>query len=510
MPSRVATGLSAFWLLAAPMVLAAQTAAVPPQLTLAQALDLARRNSPTYRQSLNDEDPAAMAVKASYGSLLPTVNASTGMSYSRAGRQTFANQVFSQGAANLGSSYSISVGWSVSPSSLLGPGQSKAQQRVTEASIAASGVNLVADVTAQYLTVLRATASLDVARQQVARNQEFLDLARARFNVGATSVLDVRQAEVTKSGGDVGLLRSEQAETDSKIELLRRMGLPAAQATSLRLTETFALSAPTWTLEQLTQTARGGNPTLQAAEAQQEAATIGARAASRAWLPSFSVSTGLSGFTQQATSTDPALAGALASAKSQAANCQFQNDILSRLTSPHPSPNGGIIADCNAYSGLDATGGALQPAIADQIRANNDRWPFNFTRQPWSISFGLSMPLWDGFSRASRSSAARAAEDDAREAARARQLEVDGQIQSRLLAVQTAWRAAGIFDTNRVAAREQLRLAQDKYRIGNGTALEVADAQNAVTRAEVDYVTAVYDYHLAVVALEAAVGRPLR
>jgi len=59
-------------------------------------------------------------------------------------------------------------------------------------------------------------------------------------------------------------------------------------------------------------------------------------------------------------------------------------------------------------------------------------------------------------------------------------------------------------------AREQLQLAQDRYRLGSGTALEVADAQNAVTRAEVDYVSAVYDYHLAVVALEASVGRPLR
>ena len=34
--------------------------------------------------------------------------------------------------------------------------------------------------------------------------------------------------------------------------------------------------------------------------------------------------------------------------------------------------------------------------------------------------------------------------------------------------------------------------------------------QNAVQQAEGDYVNAVYDYHKAVAALEAAVGRPLR
>ena len=45
---------------------------------------------------------------------------------------------------------------------------------------------------------------------------------------------------------------------------------------------------------------------------------------------------------------------------------------------------------------------------------------------------------------------------------------------------------------------------------GAGTALEVSDAQNAVQQAEGDYVNAVYDYHKAIAALEAAVGRPLR
>ena len=79
-----------------------------------------------------------------------------------------------------------------------------------------------------------------------------------------------------------------------------------------------------------------------------------------------------------------------------------------------------------------------------------------------------------------------------------------------LLAVRTAYQAAVIADTNRVAARDQLTLANERYRLGSGTALEVADAQNAVTQAEADYVNSVYDYHSAVVGLEATVGRPLR
>lgn len=153
----------------------------------------------------------------------------------------------------------------------------------------------------------------------------------------------------------------------------------------------------------------------------------------------------------------------------------------------------------------------LQADIAQSIRDRNSGWPFSYTRQPWSISAGLSLPLWMSFSRAQATSQAKAQEDDAREATRARRLEVAGTVQLRLGAVRTAYQAAVTLEANRTLAREQLRqLAQDRYRIGQGTALEVADAQNAVTQAEADDVSAVYDYHQAVVALEAAVGRPLR
>src|SRR5690606_37196221 len=113
------------------------------------------------------------------------------------------------------------------------------------------------------------------------------------------------------------------------------------------------------------------NPNLRAADAQADAAHIGVKIARAAYLPSFSISTGLRGFTQQSTSVDPLLANALSSAQSQVQNCAFQNAILERLTSPHPAPGGGIIPDCNAYAGLDASGAALQPEVAQAIRDQN-------------------------------------------------------------------------------------------------------------------------------------------
>ena len=194
-------------------------------------------------------------------------------------------------------------------------------------------------------------------------------------------------------------------------------------------------------------------------------------------------------------------------AQASEANCAFQNEILTRLTSPIP---GAIIADCKAYAGLDNTGNALLPDALTAIHNRNSVFPFNFTRQPISLSFGVSLPIWDGYSTSLRVAQAEASQDQSHEALRNQQLITDASIQTQLLAVRTAWARMAIQDSNRATAARQLQLAQARYQGGTGTVLETADAQNAVTQSEVDYVTAVYDYHLAVVALEAAVGRPLR
>jgi outer membrane protein len=153
---------------------------------------------------------------------------------------------------------------------------------------------------------------------------------------------------------------------------------------------------------------------------------------------------------------------------------------------------------------------ALLDPVAQQVRNQNSVFPFSYTGQPFGANLTISLPIFTGFSRSLRLSQARAQEDDVEEEVRARRLQVRTDVHSRYLALQTSYQAIGVQGTSREAARDQLRLAQDRYRVGAGTALEVSDAQAAVQQAEGDYVNAVYDYHKAIAALEAAVGRPLR
>ncbi len=96
------------------------------------------------------------------------------------------------------------------------------------------------------------------------------------------------------------------------------------------------------------------------------------------------------------------------------------------------------------------------------------------------------------------------------ESVRARALGVQTEVSQAYLNLMAAFQTIAIQDTNRTAAQEQLQLATDRYTIGSGSFLELQDAQVAALRAASDYVGAVYDYHRALAALEAAVGRSLR
>jgi outer membrane protein len=501
--------LSFLWCI--PVVGAAQdtTAALRPPaavtLSLEDALQQARAQSPTYRQTLNDAGPAKWGVRNAYGNLLPFVSVSSDFGYIGSGQSNFGGGFIRPTSAFLTSGYSLGLTWQLDGRALSGPGQQKALQHATDEDIAGAGIALRSEIITQYLNALQATAQVVVARQQVSRNGDFLALAKARHQVGQATLLDVRQAEVAKGQSDVGLLRATQTENEAKLDLIRRMGVePPVPIEQIALSDSFPVTPPAFGLDTLLAQADAQNPSLRSLRARQSAASWNVRAAKSEYLPTLSVQAGWSGFTQQFTNDNLLLGQSLADAQVQAADCQYNNQVRTALDL------GGQVGNCFATAGLVDGGGALLDPVGAQIRDANNAFPFRYTGQPFQANLRISLPIFTGFGRSLRVSQARAQEDDTDEIARARRLQVRSEVHARYLGIQTAYQAIGAQSANREAARDQLRLAKDRYRLGAGTSLEVSDAQNAVQRAEGDYVNAVYDYHKAVAALEAAVGRPLR
>jgi outer membrane protein TolC len=497
----------------APGTLPAERLPARVALSLAEALSRARVNSPTYRQVLNDAGPARWAVRNAFGQLVPRLDVGGSLGYVGSGQSQFGGSLFNQVSPSLTSGYGVELGMTLNGTVLTGLATQRANQRAVEADITAAARTLDNDVTFQYLTTLQAAAQAAVAQQQVERNRTFLELARARFEVGQGTLLDVRQAEVTLGQSEVELLRARQAESEAKLELLRRMGteLPIP-VSELVLSDSFPVTEPRFDLPQLLRLAEEENPTLRASRAREQAADWSVRAAKSEYLPSLSLSAAWNGFTQEFTDQQLLVDQATSRAIQNAANCTFQNDLIRQLPGGGVPgyPNGGIVPDCREFAGLDATGLALLPENRSALLTRNNVWPFSFTGQPFRASVLVSVPIFTGFSQSLNVSRANAQREDAEELVRANRLQVRASVQARYLGVQTAYQAIGVQEANQRAAREQLDLARERFRLGNGSALEVADAQAAVARAEADYVNAVYSYHQAIAALEFAVGRSLR
>ncbi len=479
-------------------VLAVCQRPVPAQLSLADAITLARANNPLYRQAINDRAPAAWAARSAWSTMLvPSVSASGGIGYAGPGQQTFLTSNFSQSVSTLSSSYGFGLDWSLSGQTLTQPGLRKAQLSAADADVAGAETNLVTTVTQQYLTVLQARDNGEVARQQLQHDEEFQKLAQARYDVGRASLIDVRQAQVARGQAQVVLLRARTAVQVEKLRLFQQMGVTAPlDLAAVQLTDTFNVQTPTWQLNDLLTMAEQQNPALKALREREHAAAWGVRAATSSYGPSLSVSAGWSGFTQKLSDINPTIASARAGAAADSATCAYANSAWLNGGSGQPP------LDCTLYS--------FSPAAEQAIRDRNAAYPFHFTPEPFQARLTVRIPLWGNFQQPLAVSQAKAQQQDLQESVRARGLQLQTEVIGAFLTLQTTYQAIAIQDTNRTAAREQLQLATERYRVGSGTFFELLDAQVAALRAETEYVNAVYDYHKALAALEAAVGRPLR
>jgi outer membrane protein len=478
---------------------AQQQQSVPATLSLADALRIARDNNPTYRQAVNNRGPAAWANRNAFASLIiPTASAQGTMGYSGTGSQRFLTSNFSQTFATVSSNYFIGLDWQLSGATLSAPGLRKAQLTAADADIDGARATLESSVTQQYLTVLQARDNVGVAQQQVTRDEEFLRLAQARYTVGQATLIDVRQAQVALGTSQVTLLRAQTSQRVEKLRLFEQIGVSAPTTVdSVQLTDTFPVTAPAWKLEEVLTMAEAQNPALQALRAREHSASWGVKSASSSWGPSLDLSAGWSGFTQQlahGSDLNSLVNQSALGAQQQYTACQDNNTIRQN----------------NGLSTQDCSGFVWTSTQEQALRSQNRIFPFNFIAQPFQASLTVRLPLWTNFGQASQVSQAKATQQNLEEMVRARALGLQTEVSQAYYTLQTAYQSVGLQDTNRVLAREELQLATDRYRVGSGTFFDLLQAQVTQLQAETSYIGAVYDYHKAVAALEAAVGRPLR
>jgi outer membrane protein TolC len=125
------------------------------------------------------------------------------------------------------------------------------------------------------------------------------------------------------------------------------------------------------------------------------------------------------------------------------------------------------------------------------------------------LSLGLRWNLFDRFDRelaiAQRSATVQVADATAADEQRA----VAAELTAQLAELDAARIQIEITLTSVVAATEDLRVQQERYRLGASTIVDVLTSQEALNQAEVDVVVARFDYLRAKASLEALIGRTL-
>jgi outer membrane protein len=436
------------WLVVLTVVAAIGYAQQPPgppptKLSLAEALQIAREHNPAYLTTVSDRRPAAaQSLNSAVSLFTPNVSVSGGSSWTQAGVYNLQGLQFNTPRTqSLG--WNLSFNYTLSGSSITNRGAAAAQLRAANQDISGQRTLLETEVKQEYINLLQARAQAELAAHVVDRAQEVLNLAEAQFQVGQKTMIDVRQAQVTKGNADVALLQAQQNVQVEVLKLYQFLGVPAPEPPNVVPTDTFAVVQPTYAEDSLVNLALEENPVLLSYRAREGAARWSVRGAYSSYLPTLQFSAGYGKFSQTAFDTS------------------------------------GV--------GTKTTG-----------------------TNPWNLRLGLSLPIFDAFSRHVAVAQARANQRDLEYAIRQQELMVRANVSAAYLALLTAYQTIGVQENNRTAADEALQLAEEQYRVGSGSIIQLLDAQVASQTAGVDYVNAVYNYHKAEAALEQAVGRPLR
>jgi outer membrane protein TolC len=178
-----------------------------------------------------------------------------------------------------------------------------------------------------------------------------------------------------------------------------------------------------------------------------------------------------------------------------------------------PSVQAAAASAAAAHAQLSSAKAAYWPTLALSGSANwsgSDRTANDyqlFARR--SLSLGLSWPIFNKFQReqtiVTRSSSADAADATAADTRR----QVQAAVTTQAAALEAAKVRIAITKTSVEAAGEDLRVVQERYRVGAATILDVLTSQSALAQAQVDAVNARFDYLKAKAQIEALIGRHL-
>ena len=133
--------------------------------------------------------------------------------------------------------------------------------------------------------------------------------------------------------------------------------------------------------------------------------------------------------------------------------------------------------------------------------------PFSYNGR---LSFSLSYPVFNNFSREEQVVRAKVAEINAQATLRDTQLGAQESLTQYIGALRGASQRVAVQVASVAAAEEDVRVQQQRYNIGASVLLDLITSQAALAQAQQSLIQARYDYRIARAQLEALIGRELQ
>jgi outer membrane protein len=162
------------------------------------------------------------------------------------------------------------------------------QNRITNMQVASSEIELYAMVRQGYYNVLAQKKLLDLAKQLLDQKQELLKLAKARFDVGSVTELDVLQAEIDVGNQQNAVITAENNLKMAKENLNTILGV--SLDSDYPLVEEFDIYKPAYSLNDLIQSAKSNRQDYQITLQQQDLQENLVHISRSSFLPALSAS----------------------------------------------------------------------------------------------------------------------------------------------------------------------------------------------------------------------------
>jgi outer membrane protein len=435
----------------APSLVAQERTAVPAQLTLEDAIAIARERNPDYLQAVNSYQASGAQVRAGWGAFLPSLDLRMGFSgYDQrtvTGQDTVGRPIPINPAVTFqqsSSTQSLSAGLTLFDGlrNLHALRAARASQDAADAARWDTRSRVDAETTRRFYEALRTSQLIALEERLLASSREQRDNTDRLFRAAAANQEDVLGAEADVANAELQVARAKGDADKAVLSLRAQLGL----------TEPIAFEVV------------GELPP--------------------AWDPS-------------ALDADSLVALALAN-----------HPQIARLRGAADA------AHLRASSARGARWPTIQvgASLSRSIGLQSYQALFDFNPKNRTLSFSMSMdlPLFTGFQTSAQVAAAQLDADNADQALRSGQLALEADVRAGVIDVQNAHEALNLAERASGYSSERLRLARERYAIG---AISFANLQILIDRAsqeERQLINARYAFAEAVVALEERAGRPVR